>query len=173
MQAQVCSWLLASLALARRSRSRTVTVAWQIEMAWSCCLCCNSMDSVDRRRRKKIHGKSCNDAKQTLSRLFSVQMNSIPEFSNSTAVLCWQCEKKLKDINSLELKLEGIKAEIQCMIAMMIDQGSPTFSRVPSAPENLIQKRHGDKTEHEHPPSQRVRYDPSLESVHDSVASVS
>ena len=142
-------------------------------MACSCCLCCNRLHSVDHRRRKKLHGKSCNDAKQTLSRLTPVQINTIPDFSNSTAILCWQCEKKLKDINSLELKLESIKAEIQSMISMVIDHRNPTSSRVPSTPVHLLGKRQGSRTTHEHPPSQRVRNDPSLESVHDSVPSVS
>ena len=155
------SWLLAAITQLELAR-----------MACSCCLCCNSLHAVDH-RRKKLHGKTCNDAKQTLSRLSPLQINTIPEFSNSAAILCWQCEKKLKDINSLELKLESIKAEIQSMISMLSDRRSLTSSRVPSTPVNLLGKRHGTRTTHENPPYQRVWNDPGLESAHDSVPSVS
>ena len=78
----------------------------------------------DHRKRKKLHGKSCNSAREALQRLSPVPLHTIPETSLSYAVICQNCEKMLKDISSLELKLENLRSDATLMLSKLIQKHS-------------------------------------------------
>ncbi len=123
-------------------------------MDLSCCLCCETLPE-DHRKRKKFHGHSCNEARAVAARMSPVPLNSIPETSNPTAVLCFRCEKKLNDINSLEVKLSSLKADVSDMLSQLITN----VSTQPSL------GKHGLSTSDnsEQPHSQRPHLDPSVQ----------
>ncbi len=77
-------------------------------MGFNCCLC--AKEYLDNRRRKKLNGHSCSEAKEILAQL--IPLHSISETSANDTILCHQCEKLLKDLRSLESKLLNVKTEM-------------------------------------------------------------
>lgn len=83
-----------------------------------CCLCRNPV-SGDHRRRKKLHGAGCTKAKAVLRSLSSVPLEALVEMSDQGAILCYNCEKSLNNIRSLEEKIEGLKSEITTKLSAL------------------------------------------------------
>ena len=71
-----------------------------------CCLC-KKLAPADHRRRKKFHGSSCATARETLDKLSLVPLQMLVEINNPEATLCNVREKKLSNIHTLEVKLDG------------------------------------------------------------------
>lgn len=84
----------------------------------SCCLCLKSLPA-DSRRRKKLYGDSCENARQTLIKLSTCPLHSMVETRSPLAYLCWQCETMLQKIQNLEEKLDGLKENIQQMLSSL------------------------------------------------------
>ncbi len=78
-------------------------------MGLYCCLCAN--ESLDNRRRKKLNGHSCSEAREVLVQLLPVPLHCIPETSASDSILCHQCEKQLKNVHAQQEKLCKVKKE--------------------------------------------------------------
>ena len=74
-----------------------------------CCLCAN--ESLDNRRRKRLNGHSCSEAREVLVQLLPVPLHCIPETSASDSILCHQCEKQLKNVHAQQEKLCKVKKE--------------------------------------------------------------
>lgn len=120
-------------------------------MTSSCCLCYKSLPE-DHRKRKKLHGKSCNSAREVLQRLCPVPLHTIPEISLSCAVICQHCEKMLKDISSLEVKLENLRSDATLMLSKLIQKHSTGPS--------LLGKHGRSAEDHQEPLSLRYCLEP-------------
>ena len=101
-----------------------------------CCLC--AQVSLDNRRRKKLYGNSCSEARKSLIQLCAVPLNVIPEISFKDAVLCFHSEKRLKDIAVLEPKLLRLKTEVSQMISSLISRHSYSVITCHQPEDNLF-----------------------------------
>ena len=92
-----------------------------------CCLCRDPVSS-DHRRRKKLHGAGCCVAKTVMCNLSGIPVDSYVEIRDPLAVLCYTCERKLNNINTLEDKLQNLKADVKDKLSVL--QSSVVFSTV-------------------------------------------
>ena len=87
-------------------------------MSLFCCLCHVSVDG-DHRRRKKLHGRSCDTAKKVIG---SISGNALTEMMRDpNAFLCNACEKVLNNIKITEEKLEVMYSSIKKKLAQRND----------------------------------------------------
>ena len=83
-------------------------------MLLSCCLCRFSVDG-DHRRRKRLHGRSCDTAKKIIG---SISGNALTEMMRDpNAFLCNACKKVLNNIKITEEKLEVMYSSIKKKLA--------------------------------------------------------
>ena len=78
-----------------------------------CCCLCRNPAPTDHRRRKKLHGASCAKAKAVLKEVLCVPLEALVETSDPTAVLCYNCERTLNNIDTLVTKAETLKEDIR------------------------------------------------------------
>ena len=78
-----------------------------------CIICCVDASS---KKRKKFHGVSCKEARKIINDMindeFRVTIWSFQETSMDTAYLCYDCEKKILSIRTMEEKLNHTKSEV-------------------------------------------------------------
>lgn len=65
-----------------------------------CCLCRLTL-AEDTRKKKRFHGRSCENAKQTLQQISDVPLHLLVEINDPSALLCKDCEKSLENISKL------------------------------------------------------------------------
>lgn len=76
-----------------------------------CCLCRLSLPN-DSRKKKRLHGRSCEKAKQTLQQLSNVPLDLLMETSHPNASLCKDCEKCLDSIGKLTTQLQNFRSQV-------------------------------------------------------------
>ena len=76
-----------------------------------CCLCRLSLPA-DSRKMKRLHGRSCEKAKQTLQQLSDVPLDQLEETSHPNASLCRDCEKCLDSIGRLTIQLQSFRSQV-------------------------------------------------------------
>lgn len=86
-------------------------------MALLCCLCCLSVDN-DHRKRKRLHGRSCEIARAVVCKIFENALD-LMEMKDPEPFLCIRCDKLLNDIKTLEEKLEKQYSSIKEKLAAL------------------------------------------------------
>ena len=125
-----------------------------------CCLCCEAVPA-DHRRRKKFHESSCSLARQVLTKLSPTPLHLLPEISNPEAALCNKCEKKLKDIDVLETKLDGLTDSVGQLLSRL-----PKGTSVQLAGSKRLRPTAEELQEDpQDPPPKQVHHDHSLSVV--------
>ena len=76
----------------------------------SCCLCRVSVDSVlEKKRRKKLYGASCQEARQALNievkELFGLGLQDFQDTKGENSYLCKKCDSALNTIQTMQSKL--------------------------------------------------------------------
>lgn len=84
-----------------------------------CCLCLDQLPA-DRRRRKKLHGLSCAEAKAVICELSAVPLQNIDGLRGPNVILCNNCEKKLKSISDFQTKLDSLKKYISEKLSALL-----------------------------------------------------
>ena len=62
-------------------------------MAITCYLC--GIETPNNKRRKKLHGTSCSEARKVLEQLCTLPLSVIPEIKSDGCVLCSKCESSI------------------------------------------------------------------------------
>ena len=75
-----------------------------------CCLCFVSVEE-DHRKRRKLHGRSCEVARAVLLKMSRFALR-YSETQDLNAVLCLTCDKLLRDFMTTEKKLELLRAKV-------------------------------------------------------------
>ena len=84
----------------------------------SCCLCRVSVDSVlEKKRRKKLYGASCQEARQALNievkELFGLGLQDFQDTKGENSYLCKKCDSALNTIQTMQSKLSLLRSEIK------------------------------------------------------------
>ena len=80
-------------------------------MALNCCLCMTVLPT-DKRRRKRLHGDSCREVKQQLQAIANVSLENIVETKDPKAYLCYDCDRQISSIITLEAKVASLKSAV-------------------------------------------------------------
>ena len=72
--------------------------------SFGCCLCQDILPT-DRRRRKKLHGSSCEYINKVLVKLSSEDLESYLDIRDPNAFICYKCETELNNVQKLEEKI--------------------------------------------------------------------
>ena len=86
-----------------------------------CCLC--GIKITDRRRKRRLHGQSCSELKESLAETY-----------DQDAYLCNSCENELISIRNLEKKVGELKAGIVGRLSKL----HPVFSIFSVEPQKSI-----------------------------------
>ena len=76
-----------------------------------CCLCRLALPE-DSRKKKRLHGRSCEKVKQTLQQLSDVPLDLLLETSHPNASLCKDCGKCLDSIGKLTTQLQKLRSQV-------------------------------------------------------------
>ena len=77
----------------------------------SCCLCRFSVDG-DHRKRKRLHGRSCDTARAVVCKILDNALD-FTDIKDPAALLCISCDKLLNNIKTTEVKLEKMYSTIK------------------------------------------------------------
>ena len=83
----------------------------------SCCLCqCELSSAQAKKRRKKLHGSSCNESRLLLEKdvekKFGLGLDAIVE-TDQDSFLCRLCNSKLLKISELRQKLADLESDLK------------------------------------------------------------
>ena len=76
-----------------------------------CCLCRLTL-AKDTRKKKRFHGRSCGNAKQTLQQISDVPLHLLAEIRDPSALICKDCEKILENISKLTKQLQNLRSQV-------------------------------------------------------------
>ena len=93
-----------------------------------CCLCCVSLQE-NHRKRRRLHGRSCEIARTVLLEMSSFEL-LYSETKSPNALLCLVCDKPLQDFRTTETKLEQLRTKITEMLGWL--HRSSSSSGLPS-----------------------------------------
>ena len=74
-----------------------------------CCLC--GVAEEDHRKRRKLHGRSCEVARTVLLNMSRFALR-YSKTKNPSAILCLACDKQLRDVMYTENKLELLRRKV-------------------------------------------------------------
>ena len=80
-------------------------------MSLLCCLCRFSVDG-DHRKRKQLHGRSCDTDRAVVSNILENALD-MTELKDPAALLCINCDKILNNIKTTEEKLKKLHSTIK------------------------------------------------------------
>lgn len=107
-----CSWL----------GKRALEQCCEVKLDKMLCCLCREVVPPDHKWRKRLHGDSCATAKSVLQRLAApLSLHLLQATSEPDAVLCYNCNRRLTNIFSLEKKLEEEKALVKHMLSSLYD----------------------------------------------------
>ena len=79
----------------------------------SCCLCqCDLSSAQVKKRRKKLHGSSCNESRLEIEKKFGLGLDAIVE-TDQDSFLCKLCDSKLLKISELRQKLVELESDLK------------------------------------------------------------
>ena len=87
-------------------------------MALNCCLCMTVLPT-DKRRRKRLHGDSCREVKQQLQAIANVSLENIVETKDPKAYLCYDCDRQISSIITLEAKVASLKSAVNGKLSLL------------------------------------------------------